>query len=101
MIRQRFDVEPGDLPMLLALTGDSGKSIPGIAGVGPRTAARLIAEYGDLETLLESARDMTGKISTKIMHGAEDARLAFRLFQLKTDVALGINLNQLRYEPGE
>ena len=101
MIRQRFDVEPGDLPMFFALTGDSGKSIPGVTGVGPRTAARLIAEYGDLDTLLESAKDITGKISTKIMHGAEDARLAFALFQLKTDVALGINLNQLRYEPGE
>ena len=101
MIRQRFDVDPDDLPFFFALTGDSGKSIPGITGIGPRTAARLIAEYGDLETLLAAAPDMTGKISAKILHGAEDARLAFQLFQLKTDVALGVNLNQLRYTPGE
>lgn len=101
MIRKRFDIAPTELPFFFALTGDSGKSIPGISGIGPRTAARLIAEYGDLDTLLDAAPDMTGKISAKILHGAENARLAIQLFQLKTDVALGINLNQLRYEAEE
>ncbi len=98
MIRQRFDVEPGMLAYFFALTGDPGKSVPGIRGVGPHTAARLVKEYPDLDSLLEGARDMTGKISTKLISGAEEARLGFSLFQLRTDIELGINLNQFRYQ---
>lgn len=101
MIHDRFGISPADLPFFFALTGDSGKSIPGIPGVGPRTAARLVTEYRDLDTLLAEAPDMTGKISAKILHGAEEARLGLRLFRLKTDVSLGINLNQFRYQRGE
>ena len=65
--------------------------------MGPRTAARLVAEFGDLESLLEAAEGMTGRIGAKIMHGAESARTALALFRFKTDIALGINLNQLRH----
>lgn len=99
LIRNRFGIEPRDLPFFLALAGDSGKSIPGISGVGPHTAARLVTEYGDLESLLEAAGSMTGRIGAKILHGAESARTALALFQFKTDIALGINLNQLRHIP--
>jgi protein Xni len=101
MIRQRFDVEPGDLPYFFALTGDPGKSIPGIHGVGIRTAARLIADYPDLESLLEASLEMTGKIGSKILSGADDARTGLALFRLRTDIELGINLNQLRYQPAQ
>ncbi|MDE0095757.1 MAG: flap endonuclease Xni [Gammaproteobacteria bacterium] len=97
LIRDRLGIEPRHLPFFLALTGDSSKSIPGIVGVGPRTAARLVAEFGDLESLLEAAEGMTGRIGAKIMHGAESARTALALFRFKTDIALGINLNQLRH----
>ena len=101
MILQRFGVAPRDLPYFFALTGDPGKSIPGIPGVGARTAARLVAEYPDLETLLEAARDMKGKIASKILSGADTARTGLALFQLRTDIELGINLSQLRYLPAE
>ncbi len=99
LIRDRLGVEPRDLPFFLALTGDSGKSITGIVGVGPRTAARLVTEFGDLESLLDAAEGMTGRIGAKILHGAESARTALALFRFKTDIPLGINLNQLRHTP--
>ena len=101
MIRQRFGIKPADLPFFFALTGDPGKSIPGIRGVGPRTAARLVAEFPDLDTLLEASREMTGKIGSKILNGAEAAKTGLALFQLRTDIELGINLSQLRYRPAE
>ena len=99
LIRDRFGIDPGDLPFFLALTGDSGKSIPGIPGIGPRTASRLVAEHGDLESLLSAAKTITGKVGGRIHQGAESARTAFALFQYRTDVPLGINLKALRYLP--
>ena len=94
----RFGVEPHQLPMLLALAGDSGLSIPGIPGVGVRTAARLVAQYENLEHLLDASRDMEGKIGTKVFNGADSARIALKLFTLRTDVELGANLSQFRYQ---
>ena len=99
LIWNRFGVEPRDLPFFLALAGDSGKSVPGIAGIGPHTAARLVMEYRDLDSLLDAAVEMTGRIGAKVLHGAESARTALALFRFKTDIALGINLNQLRQVP--
>ena len=99
IIYKRFGVEPEDLPLLLALAGDSGLSIPGIAGVGIRTAARLVNEFGTLEKMMEASVEMKGKIGAKIFNGREDAEMGLKLFTLKTDIELGINLNQFRIHP--
>ncbi|MGI9318777.1 MAG: flap endonuclease Xni, partial [bacterium] len=99
MIQKRFGVEPEQLPFLLALAGDSGLSIPGIPSIGVRTAARLVHEYHTLDNLLEASREMTGKIGSKLFNGQEIARLGLRLFTLRKDIDLGINLNQFRYQP--
>ena len=99
VIRKRFDVQPWQLPHLRALAGDSHLSIPGIASIGIRTAARLINDYGALNQVLEAAGQIPGKLGSKLCSGRQDAELAFRLFTLKTDIDLGINLNQYRYQP--
>ena len=98
MVRKKFDVEPRQLPFLLALAGDSGLSIPGIRSIGLRTAARLVQEYETLDKLLEASEKMNGKIGTKLFEGQEEARMGLTLFTLKTDIDLGINLNQFRYQ---
>lgn len=100
MVRKRFGVEPHQLPFLLALAGDSGLSIPGIPSIGIRTAARLVNEHKTLEHLLDASRDMTGKIGSKIFNGAEVAKMGLVLFTLKSDIDLGINLSQFRYQHG-
>ena len=99
MIKKRFLVEPRQLPDLLALAGDSSLSIPGVKAIGIRTAAKLLNDYGNLEKTLKAADDIPGKLGSKLHGGREDARLAKILFTLKTDIDLGINLNQLRYRP--
>ncbi len=98
-IFDKFGVEPHQLPLLLALAGDSGLSIPGIPSIGIRTAARLVNEYQTIDRLLEAAKDMPDKIGTKLYNGQNVARLGFELFTLKTNIELGINLNQFRYQP--
>ena len=97
MVKQRFSVEPKQLPFLLALAGDTSLSIPGIPSIGIRTAARLVNEHGDLNHLLAAAETMTGKIGSKLFNGKETAELGLELFTLKTDISLGINLNHFRY----
>lgn len=97
IIKQKFQIEPEQLPHLLALVGDSNLSIPGIKFIGIRTAARLINEHGTLEKVLAVADNIAGKLGSKLSNGKEDARLACQLFTLKTDIELGVNLNQFRY----
>lgn len=99
MVMRKFQVNPEQIPDLLAMAGDSGLSIPGIRSIGIRTAAKLIHDHKKLETVLSVANDMPGKLGSKLYSGKEDARLARQLFTLKTDINLGINLNQFRYIP--
>jgi DNA polymerase-1 len=58
-VRDRYGVEPGQVPDFIALRGDASDRIPGAAGVGPKTAAGLLAEYGSLEAALEAGRFST------------------------------------------
>lgn len=95
----KFEVEPNQLPFLLALAGDSGLSIAGIPSIGLRTAARLVKKYQTLDKLLEASQAIPGKIGAKLYNGKQDAKLGLTLFTLKTDIELGINLNQFRYSP--
>ena len=99
MVRQRFQVAPRQLPELLSLVGDRSLSIPGVKSIGIRTAAKLLADYGTLEGVLKAAEDIPGKLGSKLRGGRDDARLARTLFTLKTNLDLGINLNQLRWQP--
>ena len=99
MVNNKFQVNPEQIPDLMALAGDSGLSIPGVRSIGIRTAAKLIHDYKNLEKVLSTSNDMPGKLGSKLFNGKEDARIAQQLFTLKTDIELGINLNQFRYTP--
>jgi 5'-3' exonuclease len=99
MVNNKFQVNPEQIPDLLALAGDSGLSIPGIRSIGIHTAAKLIRDYQNLEKILSASNDMPGKLGSKLFNGKQDARIAQQLFSLKTDIELGINLNQFRYTP--
>ncbi len=101
LIHQRFSVKVHQLPDLLALSGDRSLSVPGIKSIGKRTAAKLVNDHGSLEKILDAAPTMPGKLGAKLLAGQEDAIIARRLFKLKTDLQLGINLNQIRLVPKE
>ncbi|MFW5815727.1 MAG: DNA polymerase I, partial [Wenzhouxiangella sp.] len=91
----KFGVEPALLGDLLALTGDTSDNIPGVAKVGPKTAAKWINQYGDLDGLIEQADAVGGKVGDNLRAALEQLPLARQLVELKADVATGIALDEL------
>lgn len=81
-----------------ALKGDASDNIPGIAGIGDVTAKNLIAQYGSLEKVLESADELKGKLAEKIKAGRESAILSKKLATIVTDAPLKLTLDDLRCE---
>ncbi|MDH3473905.1 MAG: DNA polymerase I [Rhodospirillales bacterium] len=84
---ERFGVPPDKVVEVQALSGDSVDNVPGVPGIGVKTAAQLITEYGDLETLLARADEIKQpKRRESLIEHAEQARVSRRLVELKQDV---------------
>src|SRR5688572_15435167 len=82
-VMTKFGVRPDQLGDVLALMGDSVDNVPGIPGIGPKTAAKLITEYGSLEAALEAAPGMKkSKMQENLIEHADMARLSRRLVAL-------------------
>ncbi len=81
-VLEKFGVGPERLRDLLALAGDSVDNLPGVPGVGPKTAAKLLNAYGNLEGVLSHAAEVKGKPGENLVKHAEDARLTWRLVGL-------------------
>jgi DNA polymerase I len=93
---EKFGVGPERLGDVLALMGDSVDNVPGVPGVGPKTAAKLIVEHGDLEAVLAAAPAMKlGKLRDNLIEHAEMARLSRVLVTLKDDADLPEPLDDL------
>ena len=95
-VRQRFGVAPAELPDLLSLVGVQSSSIPGVRGIGPKTASRLITEHGDLEAVLAAAGGMPGRVGQLLVNASADARLSRQLVTLSQAIEVGVNLSQFR-----
>jgi DNA polymerase-1 len=92
-----WGIRPDQVVDYLALVGDAVDNVPGIPGIGPKSASELIQQFGDLETLLASADQVKGvKKKENLREHAETARRAKRLVALKTDVALPIDWDLLK-----
>ncbi len=81
---------------LLGLMGDASDNIPGVPGVGEKTAAKLLAQFGSLEGVLEHAGEVKGKLGEALRQHADQARLSRRLATIITDVPLDLDLADLR-----
>ncbi len=95
-VHEKFGVAPDKVGDVLALMGDSVDNVPGVPGVGPKTAAEYINKYGSLDELLARAGEIKGKKGEALVVGRESALLSRRLVQLKEDVPLPRTLNELR-----
>ena len=92
---EKFGVPPEKVIEVQALAGDSVDNIPGVPGIGVKTGAQLIEEYGDLETLLSRAEEIKQpKRREKLIEFAGQARLSRQLVTLKTDVPLDHQLDE-------
>ena len=93
---EKFGVPPEKVVEVQALAGDSTDNIPGVPGIGLKTAAQLILEYGDLETLLARAGEIKQpKRRESLLENAEKARISKRLAKLETHVPLTHGIDQL------
>jgi protein Xni len=99
-VREKFGILPHQLVDLLSLAGDTTNNIPGVPGVGQKTAARLLAEFSTLESVLENRDSIEGKTGKAIADHAQDALLAQKLIRLSEDIDLGLNLRLFRYQHG-
>ena len=96
-VHAQYGVFPEQIVDFLALVGDASDNVPGVPAVGEKTAARLLADFGSLDTLLrEVDRVKNERIRRALVEGAETARLAQRLVRLRTDAAAGDVLSQCR-----
>ncbi len=90
-------IPPEKIGDVLALMGDTSDNVPGVPGIGLKTAAQLIKEYGDLETLLERASEIKQpKRRETLINNAESARLSKKLVTLDCDAPVPVPLDDLR-----
>lgn len=86
---------------MLALMGDSADNIPGCPGVGPKTAEKLIAQYGSVENLIEHSAELKGALKTKIEDNAEQIKFSKYLATIITDVPVEWDEQSLVREPAD
>ena len=107
-VRERYGVEPKQIVDYKALVGDPSDNIPGVAGIGPKTAAKLLQEFGSLEEIYRMVKQGSGfrvqgsglneRLVEKLREGEESAFLSQRLARIKTDLDLGVKLEDLEFE---
>ena len=90
--------EPKQMIDYLALAGDSSDNIPGIRGVGEKTADDLLSRFGDVEGIIANAQKLKGKLAEKVVLGAEDARMSKFLATIRTDVPIEPNWDDYRLD---
>jgi DNA polymerase-1 len=89
-VKTKFDVFPEQIVDYLALVGDTSDNIPGITGVGPKTAAKWLNQYGTLDGLLEHLGDIGGKIGDNLRNELDALELSRKLARIDTAVPLGV-----------
>ncbi|HUI31313.1 MAG TPA: DNA polymerase I [Candidatus Acidoferrales bacterium] len=96
-VEKKFGVKPSQVIDVMALTGDAVDNVPGIKGIGDKTAIPLIQQYGTLEKLLASADKIEKPaLQEKLKQGKNMALLSKKLVTIKTDVPLGVDFHSLK-----
>ncbi|WP_419604620.1 DNA polymerase I [Thiolapillus sp.] len=96
---EKFGVKPEQIIDYLALMGDASDNIPGVPKCGPKTAAKWLAQYGNLDELVDKAGEINGKIGESLRASLEQLPLSKQLTTIKTDVPLDLGPEQL--QPGQ
>ncbi len=94
---ERYGVTPEQVPDFLGLKGDTSDNIPGVAGVGEKTAAKLLQEYGTLDAVLEHADAIKGKLGENLREHADAARASRVVATIRCDVPVDIDLASVRF----
>jgi len=96
---ERYGIaKPEQMIDILGLWGDASDNIPGVPGIGEKTAAKLISQYGSIEKLLESTADLKGKQKENLENFADQARQSRQLATIITDVPIAFEADKLKLE---
>ncbi len=101
-IKAKYGItDPLQVIDILGLMGDTADNIPGCPGVGPKTAEKLVQQYGSIEHLLESTSELKGSLKDKIENNADQIRFSKFLATIKTDVPMDFDEEQLQRRPAD
>ncbi|MFQ6371226.1 flap endonuclease Xni [Shewanella sp. YIC-542] len=100
-LEQKLGINRQQLLDFIALSGDSGNRIPGIPGIGPKSAAELLKSFRSLANIYHALDTLGHKQAEKLRSGYDMARLSYRLAKLQTDMTLNLNLSDYRWQPKE
>ena len=102
-VTEKYDITtPLQVIDLLALMGDSADNFPGCPGVGEKTAAKLISEFGSVSQLIERSSEIKGKLRKKVEEHVKDIEMSYFLATIKTDVPIELNMDALQLvDPNE
>ena len=100
-VEEKFEVKPSQIIDYLALMGDKVDNIPGIPGVGKKTAAKWLQEHGDLDTIVATADEVKGKIGEKLRANLDQLPLSKRLATIKCDVEMEHSIDSLSQRPAD
>ena len=89
---------PAQVIDLLALMGDSADNFPGCPGVGEKTAAKLINQFGSIDNMLQHTDEIKGKLREKVENAVEDIKMSKFLATIRTDVPMKLDLDELKVE---
>ncbi|AHD07138.1 DNA polymerase I [Paenibacillus larvae subsp. larvae DSM 25430] len=97
-IEEKYGLKPEQIIDMKGLMGDSSDNIPGIPGVGEKTALKLLHEYGSVESVLEHADELKGKMKEKVKENADLARMSKELATIFREVPMSTEWDELVYE---
>ncbi len=93
---EKFGVRPERIIDYLTLVGDTADNVPGVPSVGPKTAAKWLQQYGSLDTIIQHAGEIGGKVGENLRNSLDKLGLSRQLVTLKTDVELGVRIENLK-----
>jgi DNA polymerase-1 len=98
---KKFGVPPERIIDLLALVGDKIDNIPGVPGVGPKTAVKWLTEYGSLDGVMTNAQNIKGKVGERLRAALDQLPVAYRLATIRFDVELTLLPQELLVQPAD
>jgi DNA polymerase I len=100
-VKEKFDVWPEQIIDYLALVGDTADNIPGIPKVGPKTAAKWLNAYGNIDTLVANAAEIPGKVGENLREGLDTLALSRQLATIRCDLDLTESVTDLAAKPAD
>ncbi|BCX88847.1 DNA polymerase I [Methylomarinovum tepidoasis] len=100
-VMEKFGVRPDQIADYLALVGDASDNVPGVPGIGPKTAAKLLRQYGSLDEIIPHADEIRGKVGENLRANLEQLRLSRDLVRVHDDLPLDLNPEDLKRRPAD